>query len=233
MQTVYFHGLPGGAADLDIADWASARRPRVMSPPDESLDITGDNSVHIIAFSGGAHPALTLAARNPDTVTKVSLIAPVAPLEIKDWSNASLSGDLLYLAKSDPDAAHGAFTGLIEAAKVDPAALLDDLFAGASAGEVALKDDPKLRQHFVTMITDGLVSNGAAIRDAFIAMAQPWAGILPQVTVPVEIHVGTADRRCPPDMSDAIADRVSGPVTVHRLPELGHYGALRSFAATV
>lgn len=65
LRTLYFHGLPGSAAELVIAGIPTDDRPHVLQP----LDFTGfdefvgtNGRARIVGFSLGAYSALKIAA---------------------------------------------------------------------------------------------------------------------------------------------------------------------------
>lgn len=226
---IYCHGLPGGAGDLGIAGWPERLRPTVMSPMAESLP--GGGPYQIVGFSGGAWTALRLAASHPERVKSVSLIGPVAPLELGDFTALSVSGPLLGLARNDPPAADTALRDVAAAAETAPDAVLDSLFEGTPQGELDLVRDPLLRPHYLDNLTSGLGDGLDETIAAFLSVAGPWSDLLASVRAPVSILVGSEDRRCPPAMAQALAAAIGDHATVEVLDGLGHYGALRAFAA--
>jgi pimeloyl-ACP methyl ester carboxylesterase len=91
----YLHGLPGSQAELDFAlpGWTQQQdlllldRLKLSDDHDAALEAMAEQiarfeSVHLIGFSLGAMSALKLAAKLPETVSKIDLIAPAAPLEL-------------------------------------------------------------------------------------------------------------------------------------------------------
>lgn len=225
---IYCHGLPGSGAEIAHLIPKGRPTPRIIGPQ-ASADFADQDAapVHIIGFSLGAMCALKLAAQYPERTARLSLIAPAAPLELGDFLPHMAGAPVFKMAQ------RGAlpfrlFTRLQSiGAAIMPVQILKTMFVGSPQSDLDLLTDPQFMEALKQGLRASFGRGRAAYCAAVLDYVQPWAACLAQITCPVEIYHGTADNWAPPEMASALAEAISGPAEIHRLPELGHYAALQ------
>lgn len=222
---LYFHGLPGSTREVDLSP---ARPPGLWvvaaSQTEEALAGTA-GPVDLAAFSLGAPSALRTAARHPDRVRRVTLIAPAAPLDLVDVLDQMAGAPILRVARRGRLALRALTAAQRAMVWAAPGLVLDAMFRTADPTERSLLDDPAARSILIHGLRESLGPEAAAYRAALLAYVAPWAQLLPMVRMPVRVLVGEADTWAPPAMGRALAEALpAGRLTA--LPGLGHYGTL-------
>lgn len=236
----YLHGLPGSEAELDFAlpgwkqncDLKALDRLTLDDEHEFAIEtmaaqIANFESVHLIAFSLGAMSALKLAARMPDTVTKLDLIAPAAPLELGDYLN-DMAGKPIFEAARDGGRLRilSFVQGVI--AKTAPSILIRAIFANAVPADKALLDDDCMR----IMLRDGLrhclFKHQAAYKSELRSYVSPWLRILDNINCPVSIWHGQADNWTPAESSKALCKRLGAKASLTEFENLSHYSTLKA-----
>jgi pimeloyl-ACP methyl ester carboxylesterase len=159
------------------------------------LDGEGVASAGVVGWSAGGRVALALAARRPDLVERVAVVATPAPQEAVPWipePQLAMLDDLRALA---PDEVHARLTEQLAAAV--PADAGDDALLGMlGAGEAdsAALAVPGARERLATMLR-------AAVRQGAVGMAvdiagyclRPWGFERAAVRAKVLLLYGSAD----------------------------------------
>lgn len=231
---VYFHGLPGGPAELDALGPGSklnaidrmnagggsyeARLEAVA----QALEPGGPHRV--VAFSLGAMTALRLAADYPDVVKQLTLIAPAGPLQLGDFLSDMAGRPVFEAAQRGGLAFKGLVLGQATAIRAMPQSFLESLFRGAPLHDRALLVDPDIMDGLILAWRSAILQARSAYRDELTAYVSDWREVLPRVRVPVSIHMGAADSWVPPAMVKALGATLGVTPEVTEHPGLGHYG---------
>lgn len=164
----------GGSAPVEGDRWAS-----VASAADdlaEVLDRTGTGPVGVAGWSAGGRVALALAARRPELVDRVAVLATPAPDESVPWIPPEHKGMLDGLRGQPPAAVNHQLTEVFSAfVPADPAAPEAlGLLGGGPADEAALAA-PGARERLAGMF-EAAFAQGATGLAADIAgyTLQPW-----------------------------------------------------------
>ncbi len=215
---VHLHGIPGACiefahhepvlVDLDVR-LISIERPGYggSDPNDlesiaawvEDLISVADtlqlDRFRLLGFSGGGVFALAGAAALPARVDRVSVVGCPAPFTGPEFLDgmAPQNRALWMLAREG----HAALSAALAPMASDPSALADQLLEGLPTADVAVFADSEARANFSRALIDGLRQGvGGTARDLAL-IATPWGFDLSQVTQPVEIWHGDADRNIP------------------------------------
>jgi len=224
---IYAHGLPGSAAELiPVPGFTPTAILAPASDGTPDLATLPQTACHVVAFSLGAHRAIDFAASHPARVSQLTLIAPVAPLQIGDFL-PHMAGRAVFRAARLPLALR-----LLTAVqnRLPPDRLLDLAFRDSAPADRALLDDPLTRQAILQTFRDSLPT--PAYRHALQRYVRPWTPLLPQIACPVAIHHGSDDSWAPPAMSEALALRLRD-ATLIRHPGLGHHSTLFTVLPTL
>ncbi|PRZ08749.1 pimeloyl-ACP methyl ester carboxylesterase [Isoptericola sp. CG 20/1183] len=204
---VWHHGSPqSGALLAPVVAAAAARGLRVLSParsgyggstpaPGRSvadaaadvghaLDALGVPACHAVGASGGGPHALALAALRPDLVRGVVTLAGVAPYDGTDAWFAGMADDGGLRAALGGRAARERFG---ETAEFDETSFTEADYAMLAGSWAGLGDDA---------VRAGQEWPGGLVDDD-VAFVRPWGAALADVTAPVLVVQGGADRVIP------------------------------------
>lgn len=236
----YLHGLPGSQAELDFTlpgwkqqqDFLVLDRLALSDDHDSALEamaaqISSFKSVHLIGFSLGAMSALKLAAKMPETVAKIDLIAPAAPLELGDYLD-EMAGKPIFEAARD-----GARLGILSAAQgvmasVAPGLVIKAMFSNAAPSDKALLDNQGMQIMLRDGLTHCLSHHQAAYKSELRAFVSPWLDTLKEVKCPVRVWHGSSDNWAPIGLSHALVKEIGYNATLTELENLSHYSALKA-----
>lgn len=233
----YLHGLPGSSAELDFAlpAWRETGpvpldRLSLRATHNEAVEAMASNlanyeAVHLIGFSLGAMSALKLASVLPETVTRLDLIAPAAPLELGDFLD-QMAGKPIF------EAALKGRLGMVASAQATLARLsngsvIKAMFASAPDADKKLLKDKRMQSMLRAGLKHCLLTHQDAYKNELRAFVTPWTETLTRVTCPVTIWHGTADTWAPPGLSEALAEALGDQAEIKTLEGLGHYSALK------
>jgi pimeloyl-ACP methyl ester carboxylesterase len=193
------------------------------------FDIAAANApegIHIIGFSLGAMTAIKVAAQRPNSVTKMTLIAPAAPLELGNFLPHMAGGPVFKMAMRG-DFLFKVFTSL---QRLGVAAahnkILQIMFDGSPQADLALLSDPGFRAELLTGLKESLGPFNRSYRAAVRAYVEPWAHYIQNIKCPVTIHHGKDDNWAPIEMSFAIEKVIASDVDIITYDGLGHYAVL-------
>lgn len=237
--TLYFHGLPGSAAELagfgpeiaaragqfhiaprtgDVARLAQAIAAQFPSGP---LVLAG--------FSLGAAAALRVAPLLGERVERIDLVSPAAPLQLGDFL-AGMAGAPVFRAALAGPVPLAALT-LVQAqiARIAPARLAAALMAKAKGEDRALAADPRFIASLAQSLRHSLLAQRAAYMAEIRAYVADWRADLALVSQPVAIWQGSEDDWTPPAMAAALADALPTRPQVTMIEGLSHFSALRAY----
>ncbi len=229
MKTLYFHGLPGSAAELGLTRLSGLTTPDRNLPDFDALARSlPAGELHLFGFSLGAATALQMAARLPDRVVRVTLASPVAPLELGDFL-PQMAGASVFRAAQTPGKLAKTANVQTTLIKTLPSLAINRMLAGVSAREKAFFQDKSNRKCLTQSVRDGLTTNRDAYLTEITRYVQPWASVLGQVRCQVAIFHGTEDTWSPPKMATALAQKLRY-AEVSWMEGRGHYTTLAETA---
>ena len=229
--TVYCHGLPGSAEEIEAFHAQGRPRPPVVKPMDsDGFEALTSNisaaEVHLIGFSLGAMTALHLAALHPERVNTLTLIAPAAPLELGNFLPNMVGRPVFKMAKSGV-IPFKIFTA-VQRLGVSLAAtkIIQTMFEGSPEPDMKLLSNPIFHDALKSGLSQSLGPDNTAYRHAVHTYVKPWADILKDIKCPVTIHHGTLDNWAPIEMSYALQKRIPAQIDLVIYEGLGHYSTL-------
>ncbi|HXV91952.1 MAG TPA: alpha/beta hydrolase-fold protein [Pseudonocardia sp.] len=188
--------LAGGAdaRSADAALGADARSAGAALGADaRSADAPLGATAGVAGWSAGGRVALALAARHPDLVARVAVIATPAPDEEVPWIPEENRAGIDALRGAPPEAAHAALT---EAFGPVLGLAGDDRFGLVGIGEAdtAALARPGVRERLGAMLDAAFVQGGAGmVADIAGYTLQRWGFAPEAVTAPVLLVYGDAD----------------------------------------
>jgi pimeloyl-ACP methyl ester carboxylesterase len=246
--TLYFHGLPGSAAELASfgpAIAASTRHFHVVERTDRLAagDPSGyfgrlaeqilrqfpDGPLHLVGFSAGAAAALRVAPLLGDRVRQIDLVSPAAPLNLGNFLG-DMAGAPVFRAALAGRAPLAMLTWLqAQAARMVPARLAATLIASALGADRALAADPIFMANLAASISHSLLTQRAAYRQEILLYVSDWSAQLARVQQPVAIWQGSDDNWTPPAMARALAEALPARPEVTMLEGLAHFSTLHAY----
>jgi pimeloyl-ACP methyl ester carboxylesterase len=239
LQTVYFHGLPGSAAELagfgpEIAGRAAgfhvAARGGEFSRVAEGIAARfPEGPLRLVGFSLGAAAALRVAPLLGERVERIDLVSPAAPLQLGDFL-AGMAGAPVFRAALAGRWPFAALT-LVQAqvAWRAPQKMAAALMAKAKGEERDLAGDPRFIAALAQSLRHSLLESRDAYASEIRAYVSDWRADLARVLQPVRIWQGSADDWTPPAMADALAAALPTRPQVTMLPGLSHFSTLRHY----
>lgn len=237
--TFYLHGLPGSEAELDFAlpDWHATgikplNRLAIRDTHELALDamasqIANYERAHLIGFSLGGMSALKLAARLPETVVKLDLIAPAAPLELGDFLG-QMAGKPIFEAAMKSGGALGRIASAQRAlARISKGSVIKAMFKGAAKADLDLLSDAEMQAMLRDGLQKSLIEAPEAYKSELRAFVAPWADTLARVQCPVTVWHGTEDTWAPFGLSEALVRKLRD-AKLTPLKDLSHYSGLRA-----
>lgn len=242
-RRIYFHGLPGSAAELagfgpqiaarvagfhvaarggDFVRLAAGVAARVPEGP-----------LRLVGFSLGAAAALRVAPHLAERVERIDLVSPAAPLQLGDFLGG-MAGAPVFRAALAGRVPFAALT-LVQAqvARLAPERMAAALMAKARGEDRALATDPRFIAALGQSLRHSLIDSRAAYVSEIRAYVADWRADLARVHQPVCIWQGSEDDWTPPAMAEALAaalaDGLSGRPQVTMLPALSHFSTLRHY----
>ncbi|MFF1879741.1 alpha/beta fold hydrolase [Leifsonia sp. NPDC058230] len=178
----------------DIAEYL-----RVVTKEEIELGITRPRTVGIAGWSAGGRVALAFAARYPDLVDRVALIATPAPNEKVRWIDPPLQAESDRLATLPPDAAIAQLTAMVQpqalavlAAEDDDAVPLD--LIGDTQVDADVLRLPGARDRLARMLRDAYRQGAHGVAaDILSYTAHPWGFALGDVAAKTLIVSGRGD----------------------------------------
>lgn len=239
--TLYFHGLPGSAAELagfgpEIAARAAGFHVAVRGGDFARLaqQIAGqfpDAPLRLVGFSLGAAAGLRVAPHLGERVAAIDLVSPAAPLQLGDFLGG-MAGAPVFRAALAGRVPFAALTFMqAQVARIAPAKMAAALMATAKGGDRALAADPRFIAALAQSLHHSLLGSRAAYTAEISAYVTDWRADLAQVHQPVRIWQGSEDDWTPPAMAEALAAALPSRPQVTMLDGLSHFSTLRHYLA--
>lgn len=243
-QTPIFfcHGVPGGPDDAtllqtgdlpvtapNLFDFAAGNPlQHLVSQYDAACAETEGGQMHVVGFSIGAMVALRLAAARPDTVDRVTVISPAAPLQLGNFLPEMAGAPVFKLAMQRPGVLHLLTAVQGGLARFAPGLLVNQLFAKCGPQEQALLPDEHFRAALVSAMRSSFIDHRQGYLAYLSAYVADWSAELGHVRAPVQIWHGDADTWSPLAMSAAIKELVPADCDLHVVPGGEHYSTLKA-----
>ena len=238
-QTIYFHGLPGSAAELagfgpEIAGRAAgfhvAARGGDFARVGEGIAARfPEGPLRLVGFSLGAAAALRVAPYLGERVERIDLVSPAAPLQLGDLL-AGMAGAPVFRAALAGRWPFAALT-LVQAqvARLAPQKMAAGLMAKAKGEDRDLAADTRFIEALAQSLRHSLIDSRDAYASEIRAYVFDWRTDLARVQQPVRIWQGSADDWTPPAMAEALAAALPTRPQMSILPGLSHFSTLRHY----
>lgn len=247
-QVIYFHGLPGGAGELelfgaDIAAKAKAfhvpcRLGFTMGPSasDYFAELASDIRkafstvpLDLIGFSLGASAALRTAPHLGDQVRQIDLVSAAAPLELGSYLADMAGAPVFRMAKASPMLFALLSGAQALMARKTPARLFAMLFATAQGADRALTESELFRAGMQVVLREALNEGRRGYRQEIGHYVRAWSAELAGINAPVAIFHGEDDNWSPIAMAEDLARHLQTCVRFEKLAGLSHYSTLGDY----
>lgn len=252
---VLCHGNPGSrliCPDLAATRDAGVRLVAVDRPgigrsdprPGFTLSDTADDLVAVldhldvevatvVGWSAGAHQALALGAVHPQRVDRVLLAggpgAPDDPEVLALRTDAMVT--VIRAVRAGDDDALATVAARFRDVVDDPTTILRRTLADADDPDRRLMQVEPVARFLVAMWAEGVRPGAAGLAQMWAAQyARDWGFRPEDLTVPVAVWHGTADRVCPVAEAERLAARIP-TATLHLVPGAGHLVPIEHWAA--
>lgn len=181
----------GGSEPIPAGGWASV----AVAADDlaEVLDQLGTGPVGVAGWSAGGRVALALAARRPDLVRRVAVLATPAPDEAVGWIPPEHRAALAAMRGQPAGQVHAALAEQLAGVQLDdPAQALAVLGAGAADQPVLARPGvrSRLAEMFGAAFAQGLTGLAADVAGYCL---QPWGFEPAEVTAKTLLLYGAED----------------------------------------
>lgn len=241
----YFHGFPGGPAELSlfghapvwashafIPDRSTDRQDLSVAPyfddlANRALGYAQERPLHLVGFSLGARVAMEVAVRLGSAVSRIDLISPAGPLDGTDHLKLMAGRIVFTMARSMPRLFDLQTAAQGWVARKRPDLLYRALFG--RAGEQGL-DCPEFRMRMTGLLHDCFAHGSTGYKREMLAYVAAWSDVPRRVLSPVTIWQGSLDNWTPPQMAESLLAQIQG-ANLRGVIGTGHYGTLRSILA--
>lgn len=243
---LYFHGLPGSAAELagfgpEIAAKAGAFDvvarhgaagegyfPRLAASIAARFPA---GLLHLVGFSLGAAAALRVAPHLGERVERIDLVSPAAPLQLGDFLG-QMAGAPVFRAALAGRAPFAALTfAQAQIVRIAPQKMAAALMVKCKGADRELAANARFIAALAQSLRYSLIDSRPAYTAEIRAYVGDWRAELAQVHQPARIWQGNADDWTPPAMAYALADALPYCAEVEMLEGLSHFSTLRHFLA--
>ena len=193
----------------------------------EILDRCGIDRAWVVGASGASPHILSFAARHPDRVRAVTILAGAAPLD------ADEVGQMIELNQQSQRFCRArdveGLTGLLgpyrERVLADPLSGFREMMETAPAGDQAVMNDPAWQEIFARAIREALAGGLDGWLDECFAIVNEWDDIaLDDVAASVSWWHSAADRNAPLTAAQRLVARLPH-ATFTVWPDGGHFAA--------
>lgn len=237
--TLYFHGLPGSAAELSAFGPEIAARAKDFHVVARGGDFARlgaeiaarfpDQPLRLVGFSLGAAAALRTAPHLGERVEQIDLVSPAAPLQLGDFLSGMAGAPVFRAALAGSLSFAGLTILQAQVARFAPARMAAALMAKAKGQDRALAADPRFIAALAHSLGYSLLEQRAAYMAEIRAYVSDWRADLAKVHQPVAIWQGSQDDWTPPAMAEALSAALPVRPLVTMLPGLSHFSMLRAY----
>jgi pimeloyl-ACP methyl ester carboxylesterase len=169
---------------------------------------------------------LALAARRPDLVHSLAVVATPAPHDEVAWIGAEELG-MIQLLLDDPEPVT-TLCAMLAPMTADPSAAVEQLCAGAA--DAATLDDPAVRDAIVAMLAEALAQGPVGLATDLVSYTvNDWGFDARSVGAPMRGFYGEDDELVVPAHGQWYVDQVAdGSLQV--VPESGHLVVCEAWA---
>ncbi len=241
-----FHGTPGSRLQLALGD-APARAVGVrLLVPDrpgyglstyqrrrslagwaddvvQLADHVGLERFAVMGVSGGGPHAAACARYLPERVSAAGIVSGVAPLAARASEAGMTPIDVLLarVSRRVPALARPLFAAQAALDRRWPERVLTMMERELGPADAATLRRPEVRAAFLSDMRSASRSTGAAIARDYALFVRDWGFRLDDITVPVHLWHGDADRDVPVVQARRQAEAIPGAV-LHVVPGEGH-----------
>jgi pimeloyl-ACP methyl ester carboxylesterase len=189
------------------------------------LDALRVDSAALLGVSGGGPFAAACAARMPDRVRGLML---VAPLGSPDWPTSGMApGERLSLALARRSPAFGGWglDRLAGLARLRPELFLRLAATAQPAADIRALEVADLRESFLTSYLEAFRCGSWGVAQDLRLLTQPWDFDLGSIAAPTWLRHGDADTTVPLQHSRRYAEAIAG-AELRIYPGQGHFSIL-------
>jgi pimeloyl-ACP methyl ester carboxylesterase len=202
----------------------------ILSVADDALavvDALGWDGFAVLGVSGGGPHALALGTRAPERVRALGLAVGGVPGDFVDPDDLiAINREGLRRAREEGRESLEAFLAEPAAqAAADPGAMLDAAMADAPPVDREMLARPDVRSKLVESLREAFVNGPQGWFDDSYALTMPWDFELGDVSSPVRMWYGEADRNVPIKAVRKMASQLRVE-SFEILPGVGHLGWL-------
>ena len=210
---------------------SSAHRDRtILSVAEDAVavaDALGWARFGVLGVSGGGPHALAVGLRAPERVHALGLAVGAAPVEFVDPDDLiAINRESIRRAREEGRSSLEAFLAEPAAqAASDPGAMLDAAMADAPPVDREMLARPDVRKTLVESLREAFFNGPVGWFDDSWSLSTPWGFELDEMTVPVHMWYGEADRNVPIKAVERMASQLRVE-SFEIIPGAGHLGWL-------
>lgn len=244
---LYLHGFPGSRLEAGLTNAVAGRLGLCLVAPDRPglggsdplpgrhmldwaedagrlVDALGWGSFPVIGVSGGAPYALACAAGMPQRLTRVAVVAGMAPPDAPDGTRGMRwIGRLeLFLARYWPAAAKPPLRLAVRATLKHPWGLPDWVTGAMPEADRRIMARPEVAMLYRSSVRESVRQGIDGAAWELTLLARPWGFWLDRLATPVSLWHGEADVTVPASMGHYMASRLPRCRSTF-YPDEGHF----------
>lgn len=201
---------PGYGGSTPVPDGAVPSIPGAADDVAAALDHLGVGRAAVAGWSAGGRIALGLAARRPEMVRSVAVVATPAPQDEVPWIPPEHLA-LLDPLREDLAGATAVLTGVFAEMAAMPPEAAAALISGGPTDEAVLAADPGVRDRLAAMLGEALAQGAVGMAADIVSYTIVDWGFDPAVVAaPTTLVYGEADGVAGPAHGEWYAGRVPG-----------------------
>jgi len=189
------------------------------------LDALEIDRFGVMGYSVGGAYAMSLAVAFSARVTALHLISSIAPVYDKsDMNNLlPLSRMILYLVKVNVSIARAFINVSVHSLAKKPDAFFDSSLKDLPRPDRLMLERGELKQQLIACFSEATRQGVDHLSEEILYVFNGWKIDPQQLTCPVTIWHGLADKHAPYALMQRFAEKLPDCKAVHRVPEQGHY----------